>query len=164
MSSSTAPTVPERPNDSTQANKPTINLQLQQELRVKASIEYQKAVCEQFAKDSHEIIKKHEKQEEDAAAALCANQQEMTAAKIKVEATEAMVEAKALATETLAEDAKVLPSTDLQLFETLIYSMALTRSNLISAALKPLQELKVPDIKHLAKDLKRDAVYAFQNQ
>ena len=42
--------------------------------------------------------------------------------------------------------------------------MALTRSNLISAALKPLQELEVPNIKHLAKDLKRDAANALQNQ
>jgi hypothetical protein len=222
MSFSTTPTVPEGPNNGTQANKPTVNLQLQKELRIEASIEYQKAVREQFAKDILEIIKK---QEEDAAAALRTNPQEQMAARVQVEgteaileatksivkateatvkatgkmtarveveateamvetteamvkatekmakatekmveATEARVEAKASATEALAEDAKVLPSTDLQLFETLIYSMALTRSNLISAALKPLQELEVPDIKHLTKDLKRDAVNAFQNQ
>ena len=113
MYSSTAPTVPEGPGNSTQANEPTVNLLLQKELRIEASIEYQKAVREQVAKDILEIIKK---QEEEATAALGANPQEKMAARVEVEATEAMVEAKAAATENV----KVRPSNDLQLFETLI--------------------------------------------
>ena len=112
MYSSTAPTVPEGPGNSTQANEPTVNLLLQKELRIEASIEYQKAVREQVAKDILEIIKK----QEEAASALGANPQEKMAARVEVEATEAMVEAKAAATENV----KVRPSNDLQLFETLI--------------------------------------------
>ena len=112
MYSSTAPTVPEGPGYSTQANEPTVNLLLQKELRIEASIEYQKAVREQVAKDILEIIKK----QEEAAAAPGANPQEKMAARVEVEATEAMVEAKAAATENV----KVRPSNDLQLFETLI--------------------------------------------
>ena len=155
MPPSTIPPVPDWPKDSRPSKELAANLEMHEKMRIKASIEYQKAVRGQVAKDILESKKIQEKQVEALA----------IPARVKVEATEEMVvKAKAPTTDTSAENTKVLDTTDLQLFETMICSIALTRCYLIRAALKPFQELKVPDIEDLAKDSARDAADTFHNQ
>ena len=64
---------------------------------------------------------------------------------------------------TRTESTEIIPITDLHLFETLIFSLALTRSNLIGYALKLLQKMKAVDITDLPLHEKRKAMNAFHN-
>ena len=138
MSSSTAPTVPEGPNDSTQDNESTVNLQSNTEIQIEASTKYWKAVGSQAAR---RILKTTEEDSDIVAGPIY-----LTVDPEGVGANRAV------------------DGTDLQLIEALFFSFAITRSKLIGSALKPFKDVEVPDIEDLPMDMKVAKFQGFYNE